>query len=157
MISSTLPRVTRIAVIGGASVRAGRVAQAVAQIPNVEIVEVPVEEKREPVSMPVASARKDPKSRPRGVPFRITHENREAWQGGSGRARGILVDGLGNVSLKGRRGIAHDSFDSLASLIRASKRDDETGASAKAVLAMPYYARVIRSRPRLKAMLGGAA
>ena len=102
MISSSLPRVTRIAVLGTASARARVVAQAIAQIPNVEIVEVPVEEKREPVSMPVASARKDPKSRPRGVPFVITTENREAWQCKSGeRARGVIVDGAGRFYADG--------------------------------------------------------
>ena len=48
---------------------------------------------REPVSMPVASARKD-RVAPRGVPFVITTENRRRGRCKSGeRARGVIVDG----------------------------------------------------------------
>lgn len=93
-------------------------------------------------------------ARPRGVPFRITAENFDAWKGTPGRARGVLVDGLGKFYPKGQRGVAHDSFDSLASLIRATTNEDErTAEGAKAVVASPFYARMIRNRPRLKAML----
>jgi hypothetical protein len=51
------------------------------------------------------------------------------------------------------RDLAAKAFRSLAALIEASKTDDD----AKAILAMPFYSRVIRNRPRLKAMLVGGA
>lgn len=91
----------------------------------------------------------DMKLAPRGVPFRVTPENVVAWKGQSGvRARGVLVDAIGQFNPNKRPNASN--FDVFANAIAR----DNAGTEA-----IEYTAviRAIRNRPRLKALIGGAA
>lgn len=97
------------------------------------------------------NAPKDPKSRPRGVPFVITAENRDAWKGKRGEpARGLIASGYGMIRLD--RNPFSSSFDWLSREIAKANAGDE---ESRRTIASPRIAREIRNRPRLKAMLGG--
>lgn len=128
------------------------IAVALAAHPDLEAIATAIPEKSMNAE-PKLTASLSPKLFQRGVPFRVTPENVVAWKGQSGvGSRGRLVDGTGRFNPNARP--ARVEFYDLAALIQ---RANAGGENACKTVASPHFARTIRNRPRLKAMLGGVA